>query len=511
MSLSPSFSLQPDLPPLPPTVVTKDRQIVDTSNDIWRFRVSNDGGKVVAIDWSSLDRRVHLGPRSCQLCKLYIARKLQFSKGHTIRSDFGMFHRVLRWMAANNYLEKGRAFGWGVLDHQLFRLYLEHGMSTGEKGNDFARLRDFYAWGAFVGQFPEFDRQLALSIKEIRARGNVKGAAVRFHHPTKGPLDAAEQRIVIDSVRTVEGAPEDRAVLMIHLELGPNPQSIVRLKVRDLEKFEVKTVEAGRSRTHTRYQLALPRVKKRTEHRETVTRPISNELGRLLDTLKKDDPDSFLFHWLNEDDPESDARRAMQRFANECDLISTRTGARLQLSPRRFRYTIGTEMAREGASPEKIASVLDHTDLQNVNVYVEASSYVVDQVGNRFDQLFEQVARRFRGKIVDRPEDAAPAKQAIPSVSAHLPLLNVGGIGMCGRDVRTDGLCNLAPPITCYGCEFFAAFRDGPHEEVLRALEGIQADLKTSSDLRIPMQLDNVIAAARQLVAQIQSKTLEGK
>jgi hypothetical protein len=35
-------------------------------------------------------------------------------------------------------------------------------------------------------------------------------------------------------------------------------------------------------------------------------------------------------------------------------------------------------MAREGASPEKIASVLDHTDLQNVEVYVETSSYILD-------------------------------------------------------------------------------------------------------------------------------------
>jgi integrase len=509
MSLFLSFSLPPDLPPLPATVVTKDRQIVDTSNDIWRFRVSNDGGKIVVIDWSSLDRHVHLGPRACQLCKLYIARKLQFSKGHTIRSDFGMFQRVLRWMAANSCLEKGRAFGWDLLDHQLFRLYLEHGMSTGEKGNDFARLRDFYAWGAFVGQFPEFDRQLALSIKEIRARGNVKGAAVRFHHPTKGPLDAAEQRIVIESVRTGGGAPEDRAVVMIHLELGPNSQSIVRLRVSDFQKFEIKTVENGESRTQTRYQVALPRVKKRKEHRETVVRPISNELGRLLETLKKDDLNSFLFHWLNENNPEADVVRATLRFADQCDLISTRTGSRLRLSPRRFRYTLATEMAREGASPEKIATVLDHTDLQNVSVYVEASSYVVDQVGDRFDQVFEPIARRFRGKIVDRPEGPALAKQVVPSASAHLPLLNVGGIGMCGRDVRMDGLCNLAPPITCYACEFFAAFRDGPHEEVLHALEKVRTDLKASSDLRIPMQLDDVMTAARQLVAQIRSEARE--
>ena len=86
-----------------------------------------------------------------------------------------------------------------------------------------------------------------------------------------------------------------------------------------------------------------------------------------------------------------------------------------------------------------------------------------------------------------------------------MPVLpvDIGGIGMCGRDVRNDGLCRLAPPLTCYPCEFFAAFRDGPHAEVLKALEQVKEQLKESSDPRIPMQLEEVIAAARQLVAQI--------
>src|SRR4029077_10961335 len=130
------------------------------------------------------------------------------------------------------------------------------------------------------------------------------------------------------------------------------------------------------------------------------------------------------------------------------------------------------------------------------------------QLGKNFDEVFEPIARRFRGRVVDSHTEPAfsgvPAK-IIPPTSLHLPLLpiDVGGIGMCGRDVRKDGLCRLAPPLTCYPCEFFAAFRDGPHAQVLQALERITEELKRSSDLRIPMQLEDVVAAARQLVAQI--------
>jgi len=198
----------------------------------------------------------------------------------------------------------------------------------------------------------------------------------------------------------------------------------------------------------------------------------------------------------------------MVRFATAARLISPRTRSLLNLTPRRFRFTLATEMAREGASRERIAEVLDHTDLQNVNVYVEAASFVVDQLGERFDQMFEPLLQRFRGRIVDSgvpPAFPEVLPKVIPGDIVQLPTapLNIGGIGMCGRDVRTDGLCRLAPPLTRYPCEFFAAFRTGPHAEVLSALEKISEEMKATSDPRIPMQLEDVMSAIRQLLAQI--------
>jgi len=43
----------------------------------------------------------------------------------------------------------------------------------------------------------------------------------------------------------------------------------------------------------------------------------------------------------------------------------------------------------------------------------------------------------------------------------------------------------------------------GPHAEILTALERITIELKAVSDSRIPMQLEGVMAAIRQLLAQI--------
>ena len=519
MTTAPAILKQhaPPLPPLPAVraqVITKDRQIVDTTGEVWSFRASTDGGRLLSMDWKSVlpaACRLSVSDRPVHILKIYLAYRLTFSKGMTVWNDFVMFRRFFRWYAAgarsagaNRYAP----FDWSMVTEEIFRAFLEHGLSTASKGNDFARMREMYFWGAFGVQLPEFDRDLALALKTIRAQGNIKGTAVRFRDPLKGPLDSDEQRIVIQAIAAGAGTQFDRALLMLHLELGLNPQSAARMKNRDLQVFETKIVDGGRSRTITKYQIHVPRVKKRKEFRETRTRPVSDQLGQLLVELQKGEPADPLFHWLPPDSPEEGINQAMARFVTAARLISPRTRSQLHLTPRRFRSTLATEMAREGASRERIAEVLDHTDLQNVGVYVEAASYIVDQLGEQFDRIFDPLLQRFRGRIVDsHTRSAFPGvpPRSIPGELVHLPTapLNLGGIGMCGRDVHKDGLCRLAPPLTCYPCEFFAAFRTGPHAEVLAALEHIAEAMKPVSDSRIPMQLEDVMAAIRQLLAQI--------
>jgi len=72
------------------------------------------------------------------------------------------------------------------------------------------------------------------------------------------------------------------------------------------------------------------------------------------------------------------------------------------------------------------------------------------------------------------------------------------------RDVATDGLCGLAPPLTCYTCPSFAAFRDGPHAVIGDALERlIDTRMDGAADRRIPLQLEETVVAIHQLRAQI--------
>src|SRR5205823_3330873 len=126
-------------------------------------------------------------------------------------------------------------------------------------------------------------------------------------------------------------------------------------------------------------QLDVPRVKKRTVGRETKRRPISNRLGALLERLQSGGSEEPLLHWLSQNNPEQSTVIAMKHFVRSAGIVSPRTTGLLNMTPRRFRFTLATHMAEEGASLFHLAEVLDHTDLQNVKVYVETRSSIADE------------------------------------------------------------------------------------------------------------------------------------
>ena len=508
-------SSQSELPSVRARIVTKDGQIVDTTTDVWVLRTSPDGGSVLRFDWRAFRQtngQAALDERSTKILQLFAAWKLATKKAHTTRNTLSAVRRLQHWYP-HFAVQVGRdvtQVSWAVLDDSVMDAFLAHGLTTAERGNDFSRLRDLYRWGAFGLELPDFDPRLAVALEARRAPGNVKGASVRGHHPTDGPLSSDEQALVIDAIKRGVGSDQDRAIVMLHFELGMNPSGAARAWNSGLVVYEADLVEPGGTPNHEMaYHLAVPRVKKRTEQRQTRNRPLSPELGALLVRLRDGGPDGRLLHWLNDQQPVLSIHYAINRWARAADLYSPRTGKPLQLNARRFRYTLATEMAREGASRHKIADVLDHTDLQNVEVYIEASSYIVTQVGDRFDPRFQPVLQRFLGKVVDT-SDPQPfpglKRKVIPGVVVQLPMVPVklGGIGACGKDAAKEGICQLAPPLSCYGCDKFAAFRDFDHGSIGDALERvITTRFDGQADERIPLQLVGTVHAIRQVEHQI--------
>lgn len=489
-------SLLADLPSLPRSVLSFDGQLVDTSGEIWRLRSSMDGGKRIDLDWALQEKADVLSPRAQHLLKLYFADRITRKKARTIENDFRMFLRLQKWL----YQRNQPLAEWAGLTEGIARAFLQHGVQhTADKGNDFSRLRTFYRWGV-ARQYEDFDPGFLDILRSITAVGNAKGHSVRFRDVLRGPFTSDELLLIGRAVREERGTSQDRAIVMLHMELGHNPDASLRLRNSDLVRYETSSAVA--------WQLDVPRVKKRIPRRETKRRPISTALGILLESLQRGGAEEPLLHWLTASHPECAINVAMRRFAQAANLVSPRTQQRLRMSARRFRFSIATHMAEEGASLFHIAEVLDHSDTQNVRVYVETASSIADPVARATDGALMPLVRRFQGRIVDCDHAGSLSHQKIPAAALHLgvPQLDVGGIGYCGRDAAREGLCQLLPPLSCYLCPSFAALQTGPHRQMLASIDEFLRVQEPQSDRRILVQLDQVRAAIRQVIEDIDAQ-----
>ena len=473
------------LTPLPAAAFTADGQMLVPSEDVWRLRKREDGGGQLVMDWTLV---TNFSPRMLHLSKLIVAGRLANYASMTSRNDYYMLRRLGVW--------HGRpGLEWTSITFAMGEAWLAHCVeNTGEGGNDFARLRDVYRYGAQVLQHEDFSTTTLLQLETTRAPGNEKGNAVRAGDPDEGYFTPPEVDSIVNALGQLRGTPEQRASVWPSLELGRNALQYTLLRGRDLLRFPT----SEDPNAPYLYRVRVRRIKKRQPVDEVREWPISTPLGELLWSLRRDDPDTPLLHWLGEKEPESAIITTMVAWVRAAGLRAPRTGGWLRLNPRRFRVTMLTNAADEGASLEHLAMLADHSDLQNVQVYVDRSPLFLERIRDKVDAIYDPMVKRFKGQFTTKREAQARGGRVIPGVAVQLPMLNVGGIGVCGH----KSLCKLAPPLTCYTCESFVAFRDGPHVEVVEELD---ASMKRMND-RVGLQIANALAAAREVVAMVQAE-----
>lgn len=263
------------------------------------------------------------------------------------------------------------------------------------------------------------------------------------------------------------------------------------------------------------FQLDVPRIKKRNSLLETKRRPISNELGKLIENeINGHPPQNFLCYWLDENSPTDSIRSLMIKFSKLANLISPRTGQRLHLNPRRFRTTLASSMAEQGSSLEHIVEILDHSDTQNAKVYIETASTIVDSVEKATEIVLRPLVDRFQGIIIESNNGKIPddyADKIINGDITHLQTseLNIGGIDGCGRDIKKDGLCDFYPPLSCYLCPFFAALDNASHSKVKESIEAYLKNNNQILDTKTFSQFNEILSAINVLDEKLKSNLYE--
>lgn len=317
--------------------------------------------------------------------------------------------------------------------------------------------------------------------------------AVRSADPDGGPLQDAEVAALANALR---GARMRNALILreevavwLALAFGSNPEPMALLREADLSILP----DPDADENTPIYLLNIPRHKKgdaspRMQFRE---RRVSSEIGELIQALivqnrtmsppQYNDGRPLFRRYLERGDlPQegsgSDYRYhySSQEFASllstavgKLAVISPRTGGLLKVTMRRLRYTFATRLVREGASPRVVAQLLDHTDLQNVGVYFDSRSDIVERLDAAAALELGPLAQAFLGKLVRTEQDAVRGDRPSSRIyHANTKEERVDVLGTCG----SFSFCGLTAPIACYTCVRFQPWLEAPHDKALSGL-----------------------------------------
>ncbi|WP_226501006.1 site-specific integrase [Pseudomonas sp. MWU16-30322] len=352
-------------------------------------------------------------------------------------------------------------------------------------------------------------------------KGNEKGYAVQSMCPDSGPLtDIEMQGITAAVIRDYVAnrlALIDACYALTLAMTGRRPSQITGLKLRDL---------ICRS---DRYFISFPRAKQRNQSWRTsfkefsivedlwlilqqqaveVQRAFARRLGRevpldlvgelpLFPEIGALDVRSDLRSQLVGDHlhaPSASVKESMDLVAKTTSVFSERTGGLLRLTPTRFRYTLGTNLAREGRGELIIAEALDHSDTQNAGVYVRNIPEIVERIDKAVALQLAPIAQAFQGVLVVSERDAKRGDDPNSRVSN-----GVVNLGTCG----SYGFCGALAPIACYTCSHFQPWLDGPHEAVLEGLINERDKvMERTDDRKIASVNDRLILAVSDVVSR---------
>ncbi|HCR1326676.1 tyrosine-type recombinase/integrase [Pseudomonas aeruginosa] len=350
-------------------------------------------------------------------------------------------------------------------------------------------------------------------------KGNFKGYAVQSMCPDSGPLTDVEMQGIVSGL--IEAYCRNKLSLstsccaMIIVMTGRRPAQVSALKIKDIFSSSGK------------YWINFPRAKQRggvwrgafkkfavgedlwlliQEQISAVVKYFSSLIGRKVpESVLGDLPifpiknQSFtlaeLSSKLNGDFlhlPVRDIKDMMSVVSDTLDVTSERTGDQMRLNSRRFRYTLGTNLAREGKGEYVIAEALDHSDTQNAGVYVKNVPDIVKRIDIAVALQLAPIAQAFRGVLVSSESEAQRGSDPSSRISNGR-----ANVGSCG----SYGFCGALAPIACYTCVHFQPWINGPHEEVLmRLLEDRDRVVEQTGDIKIASANDRLILAVSDVI-----------
>jgi hypothetical protein len=382
----------------------------------------------------------------------------------------------------------------------------------------------WYLWCCDSGM-DGFDEEVATELDRLVITGVPGGQAVLSLDVDSGPLTQFEVQHVLAKLR---GAIHDGGVPVTDLGLawllvcfGTNSKNVRLLREEDLSRHVA-------SDGTEIFEIRIPRIKKRASKERAAfrTRTLEPEIGHLLMNVISANLEAHPPHKntyvaksgtraqyarplfrtreirteLLDTPFEEEAFRmrdveptqALKRIVTALGL-KNREGGRLDLYPRRLRYTLAKRMVGNGASPREVADALDHSTTDHVMVYFNAGFELIKKIDRTIGPVLLPHAQAFMGRVVRGPEDAERGEDPASLIAMVSPTMeSLRKLGTCGE----HGECSLYAPIACYTCRVFQPWLEADHRALLDSLIATRdARLERGADSKWTQVNDRTIQA----------------
>lgn len=148
-----------------------------------------------------------------------------------------------------------------------------------------------------------------------------------------------------------------------------------------------------------------------------------------------------------------------------------------------------------------IAELLDHSDVQNVDVYTKNLPEHAQALNKAMAVQLAPYAQAFQGVLVDREADAIRGAD----LSSRIKFKGQN-MATCGQ----YGFCGANAPIPCYTCNHFQPWLDGPHEEVLADLLSERDSVREiTGDMAMASINDRTIFAVINVIQRCEARRTE--
>lgn len=368
-----------------------------------------------------------------------------------------------------------------------------------------------------------------------RLAGNEKGAAVLSLDPDEGPFSPFEFEAII--TRTNEYLADQKisfyeaGLIRVFCATGRRPIQIASLKVKDLyisEQYQfnnkqpvyILNIPKAKVRGGTEFRFSFSEVGIREniahilfEHISLLKKKLSTAIKRELSKEELEElPLFYDFDKLIQLDwrdratvleilskeivhlPTTQLTYKLQVAVQRLGIRSRETGLPIHINSYRFRYTLGTNAARQKAGVHVIAKLLDHHDTQNAHCYVQSVPELAEQISSIMDESLRKYADAFQGKIVKNELEAQAQVQDANRISS---IEQDCSVGSCG----THHYCSDYAPIACYVCNRFMPWADAPHHLILDQLIKEREELiNIGCSLEVAAVNDRIIIAVQQVI-----------